>query len=81
MTGSRGSGWLGCLLFGIAAAAAQFLQGPASDGLVNLIVTVRIRFTGYTRETGIASKRRANDPYRIPTVTRRTVVVGGHCRP
>ncbi len=28
-----------------------------SDGLVNLVVTIRIRFTGYTRETSIANKR------------------------
>jgi len=56
---SYGSEWS---VFGMVALWHRSCGGTVpprlgSDGLVNLIVTVRISFTGYTRETGIAGKR------------------------
>jgi hypothetical protein len=53
---------------------------PGSDGLVNLIVTVRIRFTSYTSETGIAGKRGANNPYWIVPVRKAPQKKENNCR-
>jgi hypothetical protein len=41
----------------LGAFGSTVSSSLGSDGLVNFIVTVRIRFTSYTSETGIADKR------------------------